>query len=59
MDPARRNPDTESLLTRMLVPRIRDGEGTTADEMGGQAAVGMGWVMLISTLAEGEGLEGV
>jgi hypothetical protein len=57
MYPPRRDidpiPDTESLLARTLIQRVRDGKGAAADEMGCHAAVGVGWVVCVSTLAEG------
>ena len=59
MHPTRRDidpsPEIESLLTRMLILRVRDGEGTAADEVGGQTAVGVRCVVCVSTLAEGGG----
>lgn len=39
---------TERLPRRVLVSRVRDGQGAAPDEMGGETAVRVRWVMCIS-----------
>lgn len=50
-------PHAERLFRRLLVPRVGDGHFAPADQVGGQAAVGV-WGVVCVAVGEGGGGEG-
>lgn len=51
---AKRLLDHGAVVQARVVLRVRDGQGAAADEVRGQAGVGVGWVVCVAAVARQE-----